>query len=103
MLSFTIFSTRLSIFASLVGFAVLGNVLTAKTAFMVTAYYNLLNTTMTTFFPRGKFVDRESIIFHIWIIPIIALTSTYRNYHIGRKPYIHKAYPDIYDVRWAIQ
>jgi ATP-binding cassette subfamily C (CFTR/MRP) protein 4 len=38
---------------SLVGFALLGNILTARQAFVVTAYYNLLRATMTVFFPQA--------------------------------------------------
>ncbi|XP_055853123.1 probable multidrug resistance-associated protein lethal(2)03659 [Episyrphus balteatus] len=53
LLSFIMFLTRVSIFTSLVGYVLLGYVLTAKQAFMVTAYYNILRTTMTVFFPQG--------------------------------------------------
>jgi ATP-binding cassette subfamily C (CFTR/MRP) protein 4 len=53
LLSFIMFTTRVSIFMSLVGYALLGNILTAKQAFVVTAYYNLLRATMTVFFPQA--------------------------------------------------
>ncbi|XP_055908743.1 probable multidrug resistance-associated protein lethal(2)03659 [Eupeodes corollae] len=53
LLSFIMFLTRVSIFTSLVGYVLLGYMLTAKQAFMVTAYYNILRTTMTVFFPQG--------------------------------------------------
>ncbi|KAL5274290.1 ABCC4 family protein [Megaselia abdita] len=53
LLSFIMFLTRVSIFISLVGFVLLGSSLTAKQAFVVTAYYNILKTTMTVFFPQG--------------------------------------------------
>lgn len=54
LLSFNVFTTRLSIFGSLVVFALVGNVLTARNAFVITAFYNILRHTMTSFFPRGE-------------------------------------------------
>lgn len=53
LLSFIMFTTRVSIFISLVAFALLGNVVTAEKAFVITAYYNILRVTMTVFFPQG--------------------------------------------------
>lgn len=53
LLSFIMFLTRVSIFISLVGFVLLGTNLSAEQAFVVTAYYNILKTTMTVFFPQG--------------------------------------------------
>uniref|UniRef100_A0A1L8DV41 Putative peptide exporter abc superfamily protein n=2 Tax=Nyssomyia neivai TaxID=330878 RepID=A0A1L8DV41_9DIPT len=53
LLSFIIFSTRVSVFISLVAFALLGNVVTAEKAFVITSYYNILRQTMTIFFPQG--------------------------------------------------
>lgn len=47
------FTTRVSIFISLVAFALLGNLVTAEKAFVITAYYNILRVTMTVFFPQG--------------------------------------------------
>lgn len=47
------FTTRVSIFVSLVAFALLGNLVTAEKAFVITAYYNILRVTMTVFFPQG--------------------------------------------------
>lgn len=47
------FTTRVSIFVSLVAFALLGNLVTAEKAFVITAYYNILRQTMTVFFPQG--------------------------------------------------
>ncbi|KAM8706128.1 hypothetical protein ACLKA7_010417 [Drosophila subpalustris] len=38
-------------FASLVGFVLLGNILTAGEAFVITAYFSLLQRTVTSFFP----------------------------------------------------
>ncbi|CAM6031929.1 unnamed protein product, partial [Sphagnum compactum] len=53
LLSFILFLTRVSIFLSLVGFALLGNYVDAQKAFIVTAYFNVLRTSMTVFFPQG--------------------------------------------------
>nr|XP_013098632.1 unnamed protein product [Stomoxys calcitrans] len=53
LLSFIMFLTRVSIFLSLVGYVLLSNLLTAEKAFVITAYYNILRTTMTVFFPQG--------------------------------------------------
>ncbi|KAL5284866.1 ABCC4.2 family protein [Megaselia abdita] len=53
LLSFILFLTRVSIFISLVGFVLLGSSLTAKQAFVVTAYYNILRITMTVQFPQS--------------------------------------------------
>ncbi|KNC31638.1 putative multidrug resistance-associated protein lethal(2)03659 [Lucilia cuprina] len=51
--SFIMFLTRISVFASLVGFVLLGKLLTAEKAFVITAYYNILRNTMTIYFPMG--------------------------------------------------
>lgn len=53
LLSFIIFSSRVSTFTSLVMYALLGNVVTAQQAFVITAYYNVLRQTMTIFFPQA--------------------------------------------------
>lgn len=53
LLSFIIFSSRVSTFTSLVMFALLGNVVSAQQAFVITAYYNVLRPTMTIFFPQA--------------------------------------------------
>lgn len=53
LLSFIMFTTRVSIFISLVAYALLGNIVTAEKAFVITAYYNILRVTMTVFFPQG--------------------------------------------------
>ncbi|KAJ6635778.1 putative multidrug resistance-associated protein lethal [Pseudolycoriella hygida] len=62
LLSFIMFTTRVSIFASLVAYALLGSVVTAEKAFVITAYYNILRQTMTVFFPQGigQFVQCKS-------------------------------------------
>lgn len=53
LLSFIMFITRVSIFISLVAFALLGNIVTAEKAFVITCYYNILRQTMTVYFPQG--------------------------------------------------
>lgn len=53
LLSFIMFSTRLSVFVSLVAYALLYQVVTAEKAFVLTSYYNILKQTMTVFFPQG--------------------------------------------------
>lgn len=45
--------TRVAIFISLVGYALLGNPITAQTAFQVTAIYNVLKTSFTYLFTMG--------------------------------------------------
>ncbi|KAH8334643.1 hypothetical protein KR059_012695, partial [Drosophila kikkawai] len=49
--AFTIFLSRSSIFFSLVGYVLLGQLLTPEVAFMVTAYYYVLQPTMIVLFP----------------------------------------------------
>ncbi|XP_059225376.1 probable multidrug resistance-associated protein lethal(2)03659 [Stomoxys calcitrans] len=49
--SFIMFLTRISVFSSLVGYVLLGQFLSAEKAFAVTAFYGILRTTMTVFFP----------------------------------------------------
>lgn len=53
LLSFILFTTRVSVFISLVAYFLLGNEVTAKKAFVITAFYNILRQTMTIFFPQG--------------------------------------------------
>ncbi|KAL7740941.1 hypothetical protein ACLKA6_014096 [Drosophila palustris] len=62
LLSFIIFLTRVSIFLSLVGYVLLGTFLTPEVAFVITAYYNILRTTMTVFFPQGISQMAEALI-----------------------------------------
>lgn len=62
LLSFIIFLTRVSIFLSLVGYVLLGAFLTPEVAFLITAYYNILRTTMTVFFPQGISQMAEALI-----------------------------------------
>lgn len=53
LLSFNVFTTRVSIFVSLVAYALLNNYVSSEKAFIITAYYNILRNTMTVFFPRA--------------------------------------------------
>lgn len=62
LLSFIMFTTRVSIFISLVAFALLGNLVTAEKAFVITAYYNILRQTMTVFFPQGIGQTAETLV-----------------------------------------
>lgn len=55
LLSFNIFATRLSIFVSLICYALLGNYLTAEKAFAITGFINTLRIPIATFFPQGNF------------------------------------------------
>ncbi|XP_017069976.2 LOW QUALITY PROTEIN: probable multidrug resistance-associated protein lethal(2)03659 [Drosophila eugracilis] len=49
--AFGIFTSRVSIFLSLVGYVILRNLLTPEVAFLVTAYFNVLQYSMAIFFP----------------------------------------------------
>ncbi|XP_030375917.1 probable multidrug resistance-associated protein lethal(2)03659 [Scaptodrosophila lebanonensis] len=62
LLSFIIFLTRVSIFLSLVGYVLLGTILSPEVAFVITAYYNILRTTMTVFFPQGISQMAEALV-----------------------------------------
>ncbi|XP_052861311.1 probable multidrug resistance-associated protein lethal(2)03659 [Anopheles cruzii] len=62
LLSFIMFTTRVSIFISLVAYALLGEVVTAEKAFAITAYYNILRATMTIFFPQGIAQFAEALV-----------------------------------------
>ncbi|XP_018576445.1 probable multidrug resistance-associated protein lethal(2)03659 isoform X2 [Anoplophora glabripennis] len=52
-LSFIMYSTRMSIFASILTYVLLGNDITAEKVFVLTCFYNILRQTMTVFFPQG--------------------------------------------------
>lgn len=62
LLSFIMFTTRVSVFLSLVGYALLGNQITAQKAFMITALYNMLRQSMTVFFPQGVGQLAETVV-----------------------------------------
>ncbi|CAH1987635.1 unnamed protein product [Acanthoscelides obtectus] len=54
ILSFIMFSTRLSIFVSILYYVLSGNTdITAEKVFVITSFYNILRQTMTVFFPQG--------------------------------------------------
>ncbi|KAL3281370.1 hypothetical protein HHI36_004580 [Cryptolaemus montrouzieri] len=60
VLSFIIFNTRLSIFASVIGYVLLGNNIDAEKVFVLTSFYNTLKQTMTVFFPNGLIMMAEA-------------------------------------------
>uniref|UniRef100_A0A336K3I0 CSON002942 protein n=1 Tax=Culicoides sonorensis TaxID=179676 RepID=A0A336K3I0_CULSO len=62
LMSFIFFTTRTSIFLSLVGYVLLGNYLDARTAFLVTAYFNILRLPMTSFFAQALTKLAETLI-----------------------------------------
>ena len=53
MASFIMFSTRSSLFLTILGYVLFGNAISAQKVFMLTNYYNVLRLTMTVFFPQG--------------------------------------------------
>ncbi|KYB27685.1 probable multidrug resistance-associated protein lethal(2)03659 isoform X2 [Tribolium castaneum] len=52
-LSFIMFTTRMSIFASVLAYVLFDNTITAEKVFVLTSFYNILRQTMTVFFPQG--------------------------------------------------
>lgn len=54
-MSFIIFSTRMSLFITILAYVLYGRNITAQKVFMLTAYYNILRQTMTVYFPQGKY------------------------------------------------
>ncbi|XP_014296337.1 probable multidrug resistance-associated protein lethal(2)03659 [Microplitis demolitor] len=53
IMSFIMFTTRLSLFLTILAYVLSDKQITAETVFMLTAYYNILRQTMTVFFPQG--------------------------------------------------
>ncbi|KAG8042341.1 hypothetical protein G9C98_004975 [Cotesia typhae] len=53
IMSFIMFTTRLSLFLTILAYVLSNKQVTAETVFMLTAYYNILRQTMTVFFPQG--------------------------------------------------
>ncbi|XP_048004907.1 ATP-binding cassette sub-family C member 4-like [Leguminivora glycinivorella] len=51
--SFTMFTTRICLFCSILAFVLENNVISAKQVFVVSSFYNILRQTMTVFFPQG--------------------------------------------------
>lgn len=43
----------MSLFITVLAYVLFGFKITAEKVFMITAYYNILRTTMTVFFPQG--------------------------------------------------
>jgi len=56
-MSFIIFTTRMSLFITVLAYVLFGHKITAEKVFIITAYYNSLRTTMTVFFPQGRVGD----------------------------------------------
>ncbi|XP_076648686.1 putative multidrug resistance-associated protein lethal(2)03659 isoform X2 [Halictus rubicundus] len=52
-MSFIMFSTRMSLFITILAYVLYPHKITAEKVFMLTAYYNILRQTMTVFFPQG--------------------------------------------------
>ncbi|XP_014467782.1 PREDICTED: probable multidrug resistance-associated protein lethal(2)03659 isoform X2 [Dinoponera quadriceps] len=61
-MSFIIFTTRMSLFITVLVYVLFDNKITAEKVFMVTAYYNILRTTMTVFFPQGITQTAEAMV-----------------------------------------
>nr|XP_022908005.1 probable multidrug resistance-associated protein lethal(2)03659 [Onthophagus taurus] len=53
LLSFIMFSTRISIFLSVFAYILFGNRITAEQVFVITSFYSILRQSMTVFFPQG--------------------------------------------------
>ena len=53
LLSFIMFTTRISIFVSVFAYILLEERITAQQVFVITAFYNVLRQSMTVFFPQG--------------------------------------------------
>ncbi|XP_043284650.1 probable multidrug resistance-associated protein lethal(2)03659 [Venturia canescens] len=53
IMSFIIFTTRLSLFVTVLAYVLDDKHITAEKVFILTAYYNILRQTMTVFFPQG--------------------------------------------------
>ncbi|XP_069689580.1 probable multidrug resistance-associated protein lethal(2)03659 isoform X2 [Periplaneta americana] len=53
LLSFIMFTTRISLFISVLSYVLLGNYITAEKVFVLVSYYQILRQTMTVFFPQG--------------------------------------------------
>ncbi|KAF2894430.1 hypothetical protein ILUMI_11737 [Ignelater luminosus] len=53
VLSFIMFTTRISIFVTILAYVLFDNKIDAKQVFVLTAFYNILRQSMTVFFPQG--------------------------------------------------
>ncbi|PSN46970.1 hypothetical protein C0J52_11126 [Blattella germanica] len=61
-LSFIMFTTRISIFISIVAYVMLENQITAEKVFVLVSYYQILRQTMTVFFPQGITQVAEALV-----------------------------------------
>ncbi|XP_053998577.1 probable multidrug resistance-associated protein lethal(2)03659 isoform X1 [Hylaeus anthracinus] len=61
-MSFMIFSTRMSLFITILAYVLYGHRITAEKVFMLTAYYNILRQTMTVYFPQGITQIAEALV-----------------------------------------
>ncbi|XP_066581201.1 probable multidrug resistance-associated protein lethal(2)03659 [Prorops nasuta] len=61
-MSFIIFTTRMSLFITILAYVLYDNIITAEKVFMLTAYYNILRQTMTVFFPQGITQIAEALV-----------------------------------------
>ncbi|XP_050579550.1 probable multidrug resistance-associated protein lethal(2)03659 isoform X2 [Bombus affinis] len=52
-MSFIMFTTRMSLFITIVTYVLYGHKITAEKVFMLQAYYNILRLNMTVYFPQG--------------------------------------------------
>ncbi|KAJ8684448.1 hypothetical protein QAD02_020240, partial [Eretmocerus hayati] len=62
IMSFIMFSTRLSLFITILAYVLLGYHINPENVFMLTAYYNILRTNMTVFFPQGITQVAEALV-----------------------------------------
>ncbi|KDR22129.1 probable multidrug resistance-associated protein lethal(2)03659 [Zootermopsis nevadensis] len=62
LMSFIMFSTRISIFVTILAYVLLGNQITAEKVFVLVSYYQLLRQTMTVFFPQGISQVAEALV-----------------------------------------
>ncbi|XP_076244312.1 putative multidrug resistance-associated protein lethal(2)03659 isoform X2 [Calliopsis andreniformis] len=61
-MSFIIFSTRMSLFVTILAYILYSHKITAEKVFMLTAYYNVLRQTMTVYFPQGITQVAEALV-----------------------------------------
>eukprot|EP00102_Acyrthosiphon_pisum_P027033 XP_016664243.1 PREDICTED: probable multidrug resistance-associated protein lethal(2)03659 isoform X1 [Acyrthosiphon pisum] len=60
--SFRIFHNRFALFICILSYVLLGNYINTQQVFVIITYYNILNTTMTVFFPQGVLTLAEVLI-----------------------------------------
>ncbi|KAF2900921.1 hypothetical protein ILUMI_05261, partial [Ignelater luminosus] len=59
-MSFMMFTSRTSLFITILAYVLFGNTINARQVFMVTAFYNVLRQSMTIFFPQGLALIAET-------------------------------------------